>query len=289
MKPYYESIFLPCDPFRIKGFVTTTMEHVIEVHPHWHAEVELLYYMDGCALQQVNDMFFTAEPGDIVIIGRDQLHSTYTIAKSNCRIMVLQFDAASLFGADACGIAQPGADYETGAVYSNPIKTLDATGERLKLCMEDIYREMERKQAAYEHLVMASLHQFTGILARQGLYSLSGSSAENISYIHAMLQNTFKLVDDSFCDEITLGQGALASNLSVTHFCRLFKKTTGMTFHEYLTFYRINRAEQMLMSGKKLTEIAFACGFGCVSAFIRNFKKYKQCTPSGYQNGVDGE
>jgi AraC-like DNA-binding protein len=285
MQPYFENVFLPCNLFPIKGFITTTMEHVIEVNPHWHAEIEVLYYMQGCALQQVNDVFFTAEPGDIVVIGRDQLHSTYTIAKSNCRVMVLMFDADKLFGPDTLCAT----DYGPEIIYSNPIKTDHSGGKQLLQCMSEAYRELEQKQTAYEHLVRASLFQFTGLLSRLNLFTVSQNSSENISAIHTMLQNTFRLVDASFGEEITLSQGAQASNLSVTHFCRLFKKATGMTFHEYLTFYRINRAEQMLITSRKLSDIAFECGFGSVSAFIRNFKAVKQCTPSAYQMGTDGE
>ena len=72
---------------------------------------------------------------------------------------------------------------------------------------------------------------------------------------------------------------AQATNLSVTHFCRLFKQTTGMGFHEYLNRYRIAQAEHMFSSSKSLLEISYACGFGSVSAFLRNYKKYRGLPP----------
>ncbi len=67
---------------------------------------------------------------------------------------------------------------------------------------------------------------------------------------------------------------------SVSHFCRLFKRTTGMTFTAYLSLYRVNRAEEMLSSPCSITEIAYACGFNSPVSFIRSFKQYKNTTPS---------
>ena len=76
-----------------------------------------------------------------------------------------------------------------------------------------------------------------------------------------MLEKTFDLIDISYFEDVSLKKAALVSNLSIQHFCRLFKKTTGMTFNDYLSFYRVNRAEKLLHSQKKITEIALECGF----------------------------
>lgn len=283
MKPYLENVVMPDGQFPIKGFVTSTMEHVIQVHPHWHAEVEILYYMDGSALQQVNDSIFTAGPGDIVIIGRDQLHSTYHSGNGSCRILVLQFNADAMLPPAAesgMALARPGFANET--VYGNPIKTSNAEGMRLLQCIEEIADELGRRAAAYDLIVKSAVCRLAGLLARYGMYTIKPGSPDGVKCIHTMLERTFKLVDESFAEDISLEDAALASNLSTTHFCRLFKKTTGMTFHEYLTFYRINRAEKMLSPSKRLTDIAFECGFGSITSFIRNFKKYKDCAPSRY-------
>lgn len=283
MKPYFESVFLPGEPFPVRGLITTTMEHVIKVHPHWHAETEVLYYMEGSALQQVNDSIFTAVAGDIIIIGRDQLHSTYTMGSNDCRILVLQFDANSMLAQIVNNhVTLPEVDFNNGTVYKNPIRTDDDRGRLLLQCINEIYDELSIKGISSQYMVRAALYRLTGLLNRHNLFTVSPDNTDSVRNAHLMLERTFKLVDESFMSEISLNQAALASNLSTTHFCRLFKKTTGMTFHEYLTFYRINRAEKMLNSTKKLTEIAFDCGFGSVSSFIRNFKSVKGCTPSNH-------
>lgn len=279
LKPYFETVFPPAAPFPARAFITTSMEHVIRVHPHWHPIIEILYYMNGSALQQVNDRFFTAVPGDIVIIGRDQLHSTYTVGTGNCRIMVLQFDADRMLGRDVEHATA--AQFDREIVYRNPLRA-DGGGMELPACVEELYGELERMPPAYEYMARAAVFRLAGLLRRTAPYSVESGSAQEIQGMQTMLEKTFRLVDESFSEQITLEDAATASNLSTTHFCRLFKRSTGMTFHEYLTFYRVNRAGKLLGGGRKLAGVAFECGFGSVSSFIRNFRKYKNCAPSRY-------
>lgn len=276
VQPYHEDIYLPAAGLKARGFVTTMMEHVL-VHPHWHTGAEVLFYLDGPALQQVNDRFFTAEAGDIVVIGRDQLHSTYTVGSEAYRILVLQFDADSLFGSD---IPEGAGSYDNGVIYENPIRLPETPARELAHSLREALDELDTHEPGYERMVKGAMYRFTGLLDRWAARQRTASSPEDLSGIHDMLRNTFRLVDASFAEEITLAQAAAASSLSVTHFCRLFRRATGMTFHDYLTFYRVNRAQQLLPTGQKLSQIAFDCGFGSVSSFIRNFRKYKNCSPS---------
>lgn len=290
MDSYYEKLTMPDVQFKIKSFVSSTFEHVIEVHPHWHPEVEILYFISGCAKQQVNERFFTAESGDIVVIAKDQLHSTYTYKGSKCEILVVQFDVDSLldYGFN-CGKTNSAANFSNRVVFSNPLKPLKDEYKNFLDCIIAIHDEIDKKQYAYEYFVKSLIYKMIGIILRNNYYQMDNINHDNLQKAHQMLEKTFRLIDDYYFEQISLKKAAMVSNLSVTHFCRVFKKTTGMTFNDYLTFYRINRAEKMLHSSKAITEIALECGFGSLSSFIRNFKKYKKCTPSLYKKTEVGE
>ena len=52
---------------------------------------------------------------------------------------------------------------------------------------------------------------------------------------------------------------------------------------EYLNYYRIEIAcEQLIITNKNITDIAYDCGFNDVSYFTKVFKKYKDTVPSKY-------
>ena len=58
-----------------------------------------------------------------------------------------------------------------------------------------------------------------------------------------------------------------------------------MTFVEYLTKVRMDKAKQLLRTpGTKTTEIAFEVGFRDAHYFSNLFKKTQGCTPREYRN-----
>ncbi len=86
-------------------------------------------------------------------------------------------------------------------------------------------------------------------------------------------------------DPITLGQIARALNISTFHFCRIFKQTTGLTFVEYLSRVRIERAKVLLHKNDlRVSEIAYEVGFQSITHFNRIFRKLVGHSPTEYRS-----
>ena len=85
-------------------------------------------------------------------------------------------------------------------------------------------------------------------------------------------------------ERLHLRQVAEQAHLSPYYFCKLFHKTTGMTFTEYLARLRLEASKDMLLSqATHVGDIAIASGFGSVPHFNRAFKRYTGVTPSRYR------
>ena len=64
----------------------------------------------------------------------------------------------------------------------------------------------------------------------------------------------------------------------------------GYTFNEYLNYYRVRIAEDLILkSNKSLTEIAFEVGFGSLSAFSRSFNKFAGCSAKEFKGRFRGK
>lgn len=85
-------------------------------------------------------------------------------------------------------------------------------------------------------------------------------------------------------DEMSLGQVAKAVNTSTFYFCKMFKKSTGLNFTEYVSRVRVETARNLLLNGNlRISEIAYQVGFQSLTHFNRVFKKIVGEAPTEYR------
>jgi len=86
-------------------------------------------------------------------------------------------------------------------------------------------------------------------------------------------------------ESITLEEIARALNVSKFHFCRKFKHATGLTFVDYLSRVRIEKAKILLHDKKmRITDIAYEVGFQSLTHFNRIFRKIVGHSPTEYRS-----
>ena len=82
----------------------------------------------------------------------------------------------------------------------------------------------------------------------------------------------------------TLAEVAQQAHVSPFYFCKLFKKSTGMTFTEFLARIRIEKAKSLLMDPlTRVSEVVYAAGFGSIPQFNSLFKRYVGMPPRQYR------
>lgn len=281
-RPLREEIKMPDEMFPIKVFVNSAIGPRVYVHPHWHEEIEILYVLSGHAVQQINKRFFSITKDDIVIVGSDEIHSTYTENDLNTDILVIQFKPSMLNTTHSVKsediILE---EFCSRLSLSEPIKPWDTGSKELIRCLQGINREWESRLHGFEMLIKSEIYRFIGFSVRflQHKFQIRKDSYKN-RFVKTMLKNTFDLIDEKYSDNLSLDDAARASNLSVSHFCRMFKKCTGITFNDYLTRYRINMAEKILEKGENVTEAALQSGFNSINSFTRAYKRIKGKPPS---------
>lgn len=77
---------------------------------------------------------------------------------------------------------------------------------------------------------------------------------------------------------------AAQAGVTPTHFCRIFKKATGVSPHQYVMKARLSRAQHMLeQSEASMATIADSLGFTSQSHFTRAFRQFAGETPSDFR------
>lgn len=88
-------------------------------------------------------------------------------------------------------------------------------------------------------------------------------------------------------DSISLNEVADAVEVSANYFSTVFRQETGMTFTEYVTKKRMDKAKQLLRQTERPSgEIASEVGFKDSHYFSFVFKKTQGCTPREYRSRI---
>jgi AraC-like DNA-binding protein len=85
-------------------------------------------------------------------------------------------------------------------------------------------------------------------------------------------------------EHLSLATVAQASGASVFHFCKVFKRTTGLKFTDYVTRVRLEDAKtQLLNPSRRISEIAYDVGFQSLTQFNRMFKRVFGQSPTEFR------
>ncbi len=91
-------------------------------------------------------------------------------------------------------------------------------------------------------------------------------------------------------EPITLAQVVEHVAVSRFYFCKLFKRATGMTLTDYVARVRVEKAKSLLIDpSMRVSEVAYASGFGSIPHFNSVFKKYLGMAPSDYRDALRRE
>ena len=93
-----------------------------------------------------------------------------------------------------------------------------------------------------------------------------------------------QFIREHHTEDISLGQVAAAVHTSIFYFCKLFRKVTGLTFTEFVSRTRIEKAKNLLLNPNlRISEIAYDVGFQSLTHFNRVFKNVVGESPTEFR------
>jgi AraC-like DNA-binding protein/ligand-binding sensor protein len=85
-------------------------------------------------------------------------------------------------------------------------------------------------------------------------------------------------------EPLTLAAVAHASGASVFHFCKVFKKSTGLKFTDFVARVRLEDAKNQLVNpSRRISEVAYDVGFQSLTQFNRMFKRVFGQSPTEFR------
>lgn len=248
---------------------------------HLHPEIELTLILSGTGTRFVGDSAAAFRPGDLVLIGANLPHywRSSDIPVTRAHSVVIQFREDCL-----------GADFFHRPEMSDVLHLLKRAQRGLNFPSDARKEIAERMQALLRLHGAEQVAAFVSILARLALakrsHPLSGegflTAADFLGHDH--IHRACRYVFENLAGQVRLADAAKAAALSPEAFCRLFKRSAGKTFFDFVNDARIGHAcVQLIETDSNIGEIALASGFNTLANFNRRFRERKQTTPREFR------
>ena len=93
-----------------------------------------------------------------------------------------------------------------------------------------------------------------------------------------------KYIDKHKMEPLSLSAVAAAAGASVFHFCKVFHKSTGLKFTDYVARVRLEDARtQLLNPNRRISEVAYDVGFQSLTQFNRTFNRVFGQSPTEFR------
>ena len=155
-------------------------------------------------------------------------------------------------------------------------------------------RSRSFKETYFKTRVMTR-HQYDSVLRLLSIFAQHLSAVSNQLMVQEAaaeapaVAKARAFIADHQGEEISLASVAQAANMSAFYFCKIFKKSTGLTFTEYLARVRVEIVKQLLLNPhKRVSEAAYEAGFQSLSQFNRVFRRIAGEAPSTYREKLHG-
>jgi AraC-like DNA-binding protein len=286
MNPYHNPFLEKVTPefgnsFVIRGFSET--KPGFRPNWHYHPEMELVFIEEGWGKKLIGNHVSYFTDGDLILIGSNLPHYGFPsrLTGENQEIVVQIHE--SCFGVGFLDMVETSSIKELferskqGLSFYGNTKT--DVGERLKSMFH---------MTSFEKMI--ELIKIFHIMSLSEEYEILNASGQTIivkGNDNNRIDTIYEFVRQNFESKISLDEIANTVNMTVPALCRFFKKSTGKTFIQFVTEYRIAYACKLISEDYyNISSVAYDCGFNNLSNFNRSFKKITGKSPSQYRKEI---
>ncbi len=254
----------------------------IDVDTHIHNCYELYYYISGDLTYHVEGQAYKLNKNDLIITNSRELHRIVFDSKAPYERKFIQFkpEYISSFQSEDYNMLSFIQNRKLGQF--NKINARDVITNGIDKLWDQISKHAREKSPESNIMIKAIFVQML-IEINKIFASNVNVPIDRLEYDEVII-DILKYIKENLHKKITLDLLENEFHINKYYICHLFKKNTGFTIIEYITYKRIMRAEELLISGRPIIEIASEVGFGDYTNFYKSFKKILGVSPKKYMN-----
>jgi AraC-like DNA-binding protein/ligand-binding sensor protein len=180
---------------------------------------------------------------------------------------------------------------QTGQVLMRKASASDFARTSKMLIQWGLKVDLKQMEEAYFQTRVLRSDQFDSVVRLLSIFAQHLSMVSNqilVQQEHAepvTVVRAKKFIHEHQANELSLGEVARAVNTSTFYFCKMFKRSTGLNFTDYLSRVRIEKAKNLLINPNlRVSEIAYEVGFQSLTHFNRVFRKLVGESPTEFRS-----
>ena len=237
---------------------------------HWHDRIEIIRVKKGMLLIECYGDTIPLKAGEMIVFTPRMSHKGYT-ADEEVEYDVLMFDLRAFYNQTAiCNNLFP-------PLFNGNAKfqTIISDGETIS-CIDEICNSNTPDSL----IIISLVYKLIYLLFKKHLYEIIPEPKTKIKLI-------IDYIEENYALELNTATISKKFGYSAEHFCRIFKKATGITPMTYLRIFRLEQSLKMIKKNEySISEIAAQCGFYDANYFTRCFKAHYGVPPKYYKSNT---
>jgi len=252
---------------------------------HFHDFFECYLLLSGELSYQIESASFALMPGDLLLIGPNQLHRPLFSNSSRQYDRIVLWLSRSFVGQLSSSQTDLSACFD--ANRHSVIRLPEEDRTQLTDMLFELLNAGETDSFGKDVLcrsLAASLLVYLNRISGGASSPLPKSDVR----ISPLVKRVSAYLDEHLGESVTLDELSRTVYLSKYYLERQFKQETGVSIYRMLLQKRMIRARNLMRSGLPLTQVALVCGFSEYSGFYKAFRNEYGMSPHAYLSLTGG-
>lgn len=248
---------------------------------HWHEEMEIIFLEEGNFTFSCDMKEYEIEAPAFLFIHPEKLHRMDLCEGQKEYAIVFQLSMLSfqLYDRIQVEIIEPvlKGTLEFPLLVTKNQEVFESIKKLYVQCIQEMKQETLGAQLKIKSFL---LHMIAEVYDNQLLMQREQEEDETLQFMKKILY----YLEQHYKEKIRIQQLADFIGMNPQYFCRFFKKKTGKTVITYLNEFRIEKIKkEIVVTKKKMIDIAQENGFENIGYFVKQFKKFTGMTPLAYR------
>lgn len=242
---------------------------------HYHTRYEIYYLYSGERFYFVQDKTYHIKKGSLVLIPPNVIHATYNVKNIAYERFLITF-----FDDEIKHFCNCFPDINFYEIFENDIYVVNFSPKD-QIVIESIFENMNDTEHYGKRQFLLSQLLF---YANRNKKTVPDANDKQLQGTQKTITEIVAHINNNFQTELNLENISAEFFIDSCYLSRIFKKTVGMSFVDYINNVRVMEAKKLLTAtDESIISIAENVGFKSNTHFGRVFKKVTGTSPLQYR------